>query len=70
MTDRNITMPAALDRALELLADPPPKPDVSKGYLMCWALETTPRCLSTPARPGHYSPRRPSRCSRAFTGAP
>jgi ubiquinone/menaquinone biosynthesis C-methylase UbiE len=33
MTNRKITMPAALNRALELLADPPPKPDASMGYL-------------------------------------
>ena len=33
MTDRNTTLPPALRRALELLADPPAKPDVSNGYL-------------------------------------
>jgi arsenite methyltransferase len=33
MTDTNTTLPPALRRALELLADPPAKPDVSKGYL-------------------------------------
>ena len=33
MTDVNTTLPPALRRALELLADPPAKPDVSKGYL-------------------------------------
>jgi arsenite methyltransferase len=33
MTDLNTTLPPALRRALELLADPPTNPDVSKGYL-------------------------------------
>ena len=33
MTDPNATLPPAVRRALELLADPPAKPDVSKGYL-------------------------------------
>ena len=33
MTDLNATLPPALRRALELLADPPAKPDVSNGYL-------------------------------------
>jgi len=33
MTDQNTMLPPALRRALELLADPPSKPDVSNGYL-------------------------------------
>jgi arsenite methyltransferase len=33
MTDLNTTLPPALQPALELLADPPAKPDVSNGYL-------------------------------------
>ena len=33
MTDPNTTLPPALRQALELLADPPTKADVSKGYL-------------------------------------
>lgn len=33
MTDPNTTLPDALRRALELLADPPTNPDISKGYL-------------------------------------
>src|SRR5258705_13034018 len=33
MTDQNTMLPAALRRALELLADPPSEPDVSNGYL-------------------------------------
>lgn len=33
MTDLNTELPPALRRALELLADPPAKPDVSNGYL-------------------------------------
>jgi arsenite methyltransferase len=33
MTDLNTTLPPALRRALELLADPPASPDVSRGYL-------------------------------------
>jgi SAM-dependent methyltransferase len=33
MTDLNATLPPALRRTLELLADPPTNPDVSKGYL-------------------------------------
>ena len=33
MTDVNISVPAALRRALDLLVDPPAEPDVSKGYL-------------------------------------
>ena len=33
MTELNTTLPPALARALELLADPPGQPDVSKGYL-------------------------------------
>jgi arsenite methyltransferase len=33
MTDVNTAVPPALRRALELLADPPTNPDVSKGYL-------------------------------------
>ena len=33
MADPNTTLSPALRRALELLADPPTKPDVSKGYL-------------------------------------
>jgi SAM-dependent methyltransferase len=33
MTDVNTELPAALRRALELLADPPATPDVSEGYL-------------------------------------
>jgi arsenite methyltransferase len=33
MPDPNTPLPPALRRVLELLADPPTKPDVSKGYL-------------------------------------
>jgi arsenite methyltransferase len=33
MSDPNATLPPAVRRALELLADPPAKPDVSNGYL-------------------------------------
>ena len=33
MTDIHISMPPALRRALDLLADPPADPDTSKGYL-------------------------------------
>jgi arsenite methyltransferase len=33
MRDPNTALPPALRRALELLADPPTNPDVSKGYL-------------------------------------
>jgi arsenite methyltransferase len=33
MTDLNLELPAALRRAVGLLADPPATPDVSKGYL-------------------------------------
>jgi arsenite methyltransferase len=33
MTDVHVSMPSALRRALDLLADPPVDPDVSKGYL-------------------------------------
>jgi len=33
MADLNTTLPPALRRALELLAEPPTNPDVSKGYL-------------------------------------
>ena len=33
MTDPSTALPAALRRAMELLADPPTKPDTSKGYL-------------------------------------
>ena len=33
MGDLNAALPAALRRALELLAEPPTNPDVSKGYL-------------------------------------
>ena len=33
MTDVHVSLPPALRRALELLADPPADPDVSKGYL-------------------------------------
>ncbi|KAA8968930.1 methyltransferase domain-containing protein [Mycobacterium sp.] len=33
MTDTTTTLPPALHRALDLLADPPAEPDVSKGYL-------------------------------------
>lgn len=33
MTDVHVSLPPALHRALELLADPPADPDVSKGYL-------------------------------------
>jgi arsenite methyltransferase len=33
MTDPNTTLPPTVRRALELLADPPAKPDVSNGYL-------------------------------------
>lgn len=33
MTDLKTTLPPALSRALELLADPPAEPDVSNGYL-------------------------------------
>jgi arsenite methyltransferase len=33
MTDVHIPLPPALRRALDLLADPPADPDVSKGYL-------------------------------------
>lgn len=33
MTDLNTALPPALRRALDLLADPPAEPDVSKGYL-------------------------------------
>jgi arsenite methyltransferase len=33
MTDLNTTVPPALRRALDLLADPPAEPDVGKGYL-------------------------------------
>jgi arsenite methyltransferase len=33
MTDVSTTLPPALNRALDLLVDPPTEPDVSKGYL-------------------------------------
>ena len=33
MTDVNTTLSPALERALDLLIDPPTEPDVSKGYL-------------------------------------
>ena len=33
MTDVDVSIPPALRRALDLLADPPSDPDVSKGYL-------------------------------------
>ena len=33
MTDVHVSLPPALRRALDLLADPPADPDVSKGYL-------------------------------------
>ena len=33
MADLNTTLPPALRRALELLAEPPTEPDVSNGYL-------------------------------------
>lgn len=33
VTELNTTLPPALAKALELLADPPAQPDVSKGYL-------------------------------------
>ena len=33
MTERTTTLPPALHRALDLLSDPPPVPDFSKGYL-------------------------------------
>ena len=33
MTDVHVSLPLALRRALDLLADPPADPDVSKGYL-------------------------------------
>jgi SAM-dependent methyltransferase len=33
MTDVHVSLPPALRRALELLAEPPAEPDVSKGYL-------------------------------------
>ncbi len=33
MTDVHVSLPPALRRALDLLTDPPPDPDVSKGYL-------------------------------------
>jgi arsenite methyltransferase len=33
MTDLKTTLPPALSRALDLLADPPAEPDVSNGYL-------------------------------------
>ena len=33
MTDLSTTLPPALNRALDLLTDPPAEPDVSKGYL-------------------------------------
>jgi hypothetical protein len=33
ITDLNTTLPPALRKALELLADPPTNPDVNKGYL-------------------------------------
>jgi hypothetical protein len=33
VTTVNTTLPAALQRALDLLIDPPTEPDVSKGYL-------------------------------------
>ncbi|MDD4866356.1 MAG: methyltransferase domain-containing protein [Mycobacterium sp.] len=33
MTDVHVSLPPALRRALDLLADPPANPDVSKGYL-------------------------------------
>ena len=33
MTDLNLTLPPAMHRALELLADPPAQPDTSNGYL-------------------------------------
>jgi arsenite methyltransferase len=33
MTDVHVSLPPALRRALDLLADPPAEPDVSRGYL-------------------------------------
>ncbi len=37
MTDLSTTLPPALRRALELLADPPAEPDVSNGFSVFWA---------------------------------
>ena len=39
MTTCEHDVPPALARALDLLIDPPTEPDVSKGYLDCWAAQ-------------------------------
>ncbi len=41
-------LPPALSRAVDLLADPPANPDVSKGYLDL--LEDVPRADATPPK--------------------
>jgi arsenite methyltransferase len=64
MTDPNTALPPSLRRALELLADPPTNPDVSKGYLDL--LGTTPIEDAAPPKspePRRYSPRRSGRWS-------
>jgi arsenite methyltransferase len=42
MTDVNVSLPPALRQALDLLADAPADPDVSKGYLDLLGSESTP----------------------------
>lgn len=51
MTDLNGPVPPALRRALELLADPPTTPDVSKGYLDLLGAGSAER-TSTPRNTG------------------
>ena len=64
MTDVHVSLPPALRRALDLLADPPANPDVSKGYLDLLGAEsaTTPS-RRTPARSRRRGHHRSGRCS-------
>jgi arsenite methyltransferase len=59
MRDPNTALPPALRRALELLADPPTNPDVSKGYLDL--LSTRPVEDAAPPTCGCRASTRPAR---------
>jgi SAM-dependent methyltransferase len=50
MTDLTTTLPSALRRALELLADPPAEPEITRGYLDLLAAELVEEDSASPKK--------------------
>jgi ubiquinone/menaquinone biosynthesis C-methylase UbiE len=52
VTDLTTTLPSALRRALELLADPPAEPEITRGYLDLLAAELVEEDSASPRKTG------------------